>query len=200
MNPCLSNPQNTALASARSEPLPCANPTRATPDETPTSGTSPALSHDDLIAQLRARGLRLTPSRSAMLAALHAHSTPVTLTQLQQALRPHRVALATLFRSMLKMEEVELVTRTIDFRGATNWELNIGRSHSFYLTDCDQDKIAPLDPVITQPLRELLSPIQTSLRAQGYRQLQLNVAFRGTAPSEPGRPTQLPAAPQCPVA
>ena len=117
-----------------------------------------------------------------MLTALFGCSAPVTLAQLQHAIRPQRVALATLFRSMLRMEEVELVTRTIDLHGTTNWELNVGRRHAFHLTHRATGEITPLDPLIAQPLHDLLARIQQRLLDRGYRHVQLNVAFRGALP------------------
>lgn len=145
----------------------------------PASDPPAPLTHAALIAQLRTRGLRLTPSRSAMLAALLDCSAPVTLAQLQHAVRPQRVALATLFRSMLRMEQVDLVTRTIDLHGTTNWELNVGRRHAFHLMHRATGAITPLDPLIAQPLHDLLARIADHLHDRGYRHLRLNVAFRG---------------------
>lgn len=170
-------------------------PRRPGPAGPPPDARAPAvasaprdpLTLPDLIAQLRARGLRLTPSRRAMLAALLHCSAPVTLTQLQHSLRPERVALATLFRSMLRLEAVELVTRTIDLHGTTNWELNVGRRRAFHLTHPASGTIIPLDPLVTQPLHDLLARIGKRLRERGYRHLQLSVAFRG-APAHPALP------------
>lgn len=147
----------------------------------PTSNLQPlpAITHGELVARLRQCGLRLTPGRSAMLAALLRAPAPVTLAQLQDAITPQRVALATLFRSMLRMEEAELVTRTIDLHGTTNWELNVGRRHAFHLTQRHTGEITPLDEDLAQPLHDLLARIEESLHRRGYRHLQLNVAFRG---------------------
>lgn len=114
-----------------------------------------------------------------MLAALLRASAPMTLAQLQDAITPQRVALATLFRSMLRMEEAELVTRTIDLHGTTNWELNVGRRHAFHLTQRHTGEITPIDEDIAQPLHDLLARIEERLHRRGYSHLQLNVAFRG---------------------
>lgn len=177
-------PLRSPRATATSADAPCralrvAPRTAADPTPVQSSDAQPSLSHAELIAELRTRGLRLTPSRSAMLAALLDCSAPVTLAQLQHAVRPQRVALATLFRSMLRMEEVDLVTRTIDLHGTTNWELNVGRRHAFHLMHRATGAITPLDPLIAQPLHDLLARIADHLHDRGYRHLRLNVAFRG---------------------
>lgn len=173
-------PRATATSARAQGPSPHLAPrTAADPTPVQSSDSQPSLTHSALIAELRTRGLRLTPSRSAMLAALLGCSAPVTLAQLQHAVRPQRVALATLFRSMLRMEAVDLVTRTIDLHGTTNWELNVGRRHAFHLMDRPTGAITPLDPLIAQPLHDLLARIAERLRDRGYRHLRLNVAFRG---------------------
>lgn len=115
-----------------------------------------------------------------MLAALLAMAGPVTLAQLQAVIRPQRVALATLFRSMLRLEDIELVTRTIDLHGTANWQLNVGRPREFRISPRDTGSSVTLDWQTAQPLRELLDRIEQRLRERGYTHLQLSVAFRGT--------------------
>jgi Fe2+ or Zn2+ uptake regulation protein len=141
-----------------------------------------SLTHTELVALLQRSGLRLTQSRSLMLATLLRCPTPVTLAQLQTAIQPRRVALATLFRSMLRLEEAELVTRTIDHHGTTNWELSVGRGRTFHLTDRQTGEIARLDADIAQPLHDLLARVEQTLARRGYRHLQLNIAFHGGRP------------------
>ncbi len=140
------------------------------------------LTHPELVALLKRSGLRFTQSRNIMLAALLRCSAPVTLAQLQSAIHPQHVALATLFRSMLRLEEAELVTRTIDHHGTTNWELNVGRARSFHVTDRRTGEIASLEPAITQPLQALLARIEQHLAQRGYTHLQLTIAFHGSVP------------------
>lgn len=146
-----------------------------------TPPTSPEpLTHSELVTLLKRSGLRLTQSRSIMLAALLRSAAPVTLAQLQTAIQPQRVALATLFRSMLRLEDAELVTRTIDHHGTTNWELNVGRIRAFHLTDRQTGEITALDPDIAQPLHDLVARIEQLLVQRGYSHLQLNIAFNGS--------------------
>lgn len=142
------------------------------------SSADPSLRLDDLTSRLRTGGLRLTPGRLAMLSTLLLQTAPVTLAQLQAAI-PHRVALATLFRSMLRLEEIELVTRTIDLHGTANWELNVGRPRAFHLARRDTGQDELLDSVTAEPLRQLLSRLEQTLRARGYTHVQLSVTFRG---------------------
>lgn len=143
---------------------------------------SEPLTHPELVALLKRSGLRLTQSRNIMLAALLRCPAPVTLAQLQTAIHPQHVALATLFRSMLRLEEAELVTRTIDHHGTTNWELNVGRARTFHCTDRHTGEITALEPAVTQSLQDLLTRIEQSLEQRGYTHLQLAITFHGSLP------------------
>lgn len=151
------------------------------PPNSPVFPSEP-LTHPELVALLKRSGLRLTQSRSLMLAALLRCRAPVTLAQLQTAIHPQHVALATLFRSMLRLEDAELVTRTIDHHGTANWELNVGRARSFHVTDRHTGEVASLEPEITQSLQALLTRIEQSLAQRGYTHLQLAITFHGSLP------------------
>ena len=160
---------------------------RPTPKKAFPTPPSPAEPHpnspvsskiDGLSARLRRRGLRLTPSRKAMLVTLSHCPGPVTLAQLQALMGPKPVALATVFRSMLRLEEIEMVTRTIDLHGTANWELNLGRRREFRLTVRDTDDVVPVDHDIARPLAVLIDKIEKQLRQRGYTHVQLDVAFR----------------------
>lgn len=146
----------------------------------PARTAAPSL--NDLTARLRRCGLRLTPGRRAMLAGLMRCPAPVTLSQLQEVILPQRVAVATLFRSMLRLEEVELVTRTLDLNGTANWALNLGRPRAFQLTRRDSGQVDSIDAETARPLAYLLAQIEQRLRQRGYSRLQLSVAFRGVNP------------------
>lgn len=156
--------------------------------EPPADTSPPAEPHSDepltdLCARLRAGGLRLTPARRTMLATLLQCSTPVTLTHLNAMIGPPRIALATLFRSMLRLEEIELVTRMIDRRGTANWELNTGSARKFAITEPATGQIAALDPATCSSLRRLLARLEVNLRDRGYTHVQLTVAFQGAPPA-----------------
>jgi hypothetical protein len=118
-----------------------------------------------------------------MVATLIAATEPLTLAQLQSAIRPQRVPLATLFRSMLRMEEVGLVQRSFDLRGTTHWQLNLGQPRRFVLEQSDTHASELLDEELSAPVRELLAGIEKLLVARGYRDLNLNVAFRALHPT-----------------
>lgn len=169
-------------------------PTVSAADNVAFSAPAPMPSLNELIARLRRSGLRLTPGRRTMLAGLLKCNGPVTLSQLQVAIRPQRVPLATLFRSMLRLEEIELVTRTIDLHGTANWALNLGRPRAFQLTRRDTGQIDALDAETARPLAYLLAQIEQRLRQRGYTRLQLSVAFRGigAAPRAEALPTPAP--------
>jgi Fe2+ or Zn2+ uptake regulation protein len=135
------------------------------------------------IARLRATGLRSTRGRRAMVAALLRSPTPLTLAQLQAAVRPQPVPLATLFRSMLRMEKFGLVRRTYDPRGTALWELLTGRPRSFPLNLRDAHETSVLDDELSAPLREVLALVEARLADRGYRDVRLNVAFRAVRPA-----------------
>ncbi len=149
------------------------------------SAVAPMPTLNELIARLRRSGLRLTPGRRTMIAGLLRCAGPVTLSQLQVAIRPQRVPLATLFRSMLRLEEIELVTRTIDLNGTANWALNVGRPRSFQIARRDTGTVDTIDAETARPLAYLLAQIEQRLRQRGYTHLQLSVAFRATGSTKP---------------
>jgi Fe2+ or Zn2+ uptake regulation protein len=172
------------VATLDQPPTPTTAPagTFSSPADSAFPAPAPLPSLKDLTARLRRSGLRLTPGRQAMLGTLLRCNAPISLTQLQVAIRPQRVALATLFRSMHRMEEVELVTRTIDLHGTALWSLNLGRPRAFHLTRRDTGEIDALDQETARPLAYLLAQIEQRLRQRGYTRLQLSVAFRGSNP------------------
>ena len=137
----------------------------------------------ELMARLRSCGLRVTPGRRSMLATLLGAAEPLTLAQLQATIRPQQVPLATLFRSMLRMEEVGLVRRSFDHRGTTHWQLNLGLPHRFVLELRDTRQSEVLDEELSAPLRDLLQRLAQQLTARGYRELNLNVTFRALRPA-----------------
>jgi Fe2+ or Zn2+ uptake regulation protein len=169
----IADPIQDAAPSVESTPVATAANNAAFPAPIPT----PSL--NELIARLRRSGLRLTPGRRTMLGGLLKCHGPVTLSQLQVTIRPQRVPLATLFRSMLRLEEIELVTRTIDLNGTANWQLNLGRPRAFQITRRDNGQVDTLDAETSRPLAYLLGQLEQRLRQRGYTHLQLSVAFRG---------------------
>ncbi len=122
-----------------------------------------------------------------MLTALLHCEAPLTLSRLQILIGEPAVALATLFRSMLRLEEIEMVTRSIDLRGTTNWRLNMGQPREFQLTLRNTGETIPLDQEVGAELARLLEQVERRLRSRGYTQVQLTVALQGVRPrhSEP---------------
>lgn len=163
-------------------------PADTSPNAAPAEATAAAVVPPaDLIAHLRERGLRLTPARQRMLAVLHQCQRPLTLAEIQARLLPDYLALATLFRSMLRMEDVELVTRSIDLHGTTTWELNVNRPRTFPVVERSTGATSLLDDDLAAPLNEIIAEIEQALHGRGYRGLQLHVTFHGKpAPALPG--------------
>jgi Fe2+ or Zn2+ uptake regulation protein len=155
---------------------------KANPPMQPLAGQEVTTPFEGMIARVRQGGLRVTPARCSMLTALLHCEAPVTLTRLQALIGEPPVALATLFRSMLRLEEIEMVTRSIDLRGTTNWRLNTGRTREFHLTLRNTGETISLDQELSAELARLLEQVEHRLRHRGYTQVQLTVALQGTRP------------------
>lgn len=136
----------------------------------------------ELLERLRANRLHVTAVRSAMLAALARLTSPVTLRELQGAIdAPTPVAFASLYRCMLRFEQIALVRRLIGFDGTVRWELSPGRPEDFRVTCRQTGQVAPLDRDSTDELRRVMEKIEQRLRADGFTELRFNVAFHGVS-------------------
>ena len=67
---------------------------------------------DDLREALRARGMRVTPARLAVLALLRASDQPLSHAEVGDYLAAHAWDQATLYRNLIELAEVGLVRRT----------------------------------------------------------------------------------------
>src|SRR5262245_58722967 len=71
-----------------------------------------AKNHDELRAVVRARGLRATPSRLAVLELLRASDAPVSHGEVADRLAAHAWDRATIYRNLTDLAEAGLVRRT----------------------------------------------------------------------------------------
>ena len=155
---------------------------RRTPGGGPDS-VPPASAH--LVARLRRSGLQINKVRIAILSTLARLNAPVTLRELQEAVGPAPVAFASVYRCMLRFENVRLVRRVIGFNGTLRWELDAGTRKDFQIICRRSGEAAGLDEESSLELRRLLNKVERRLRACGYTQLNLNVAFYGRSSAVP---------------
>ena len=72
----------------------------------------PVKQGDDLREALRARGMRVTPARLAVLALLRASDQPLSHAEVGDYLAAHAWDQATLYRNLIDLAEVGLLRRT----------------------------------------------------------------------------------------
>jgi len=119
------------------------------------------------------------------MSALTRLNMAVTLRELQAAVGPGPVAFASIYRCMLRFEGSRLVRRVIGFDGTLRWELDGGAPKDFQITCRRSGQAAGLDEESSLELHHLLDKVERRLRACGYTQLHLNVAFYGVTRAAP---------------
>ena len=165
---------------------------RITPSGDSVADTASPLPKD-VMARLRLGRLRMTGVRRAMLTEMSRQSTPITLRQLQAVTGSAPTAFATLYRCMLRFEQIGLVQRIIALDGLTRWELNLGRHRKFHVTCRSTGRVTELDHDASVELRRLCDKIEDRLRQIGYTQVQVNLSFHAGSHAEPHRqPVGLP--------
>lgn len=85
----------------------------------------------EAIESLRARGVRITPQREAVLCALYALGGHVTAEEVYEAVRrdmPH-VGLATVYRNLEFLKELGVVVAADLGDGRMEWELTVAGPH-----------------------------------------------------------------------
>ena len=94
---------------------------------------------EQLAQELRALGLRATPARVGVLAAIRSVSTPVTSGELSERVRGSGWDAATVYRNLMTLVEVGLVTRSD--HGDRRWRFastahGLDHHPHFVCTDC----------------------------------------------------------------
>jgi Fe2+ or Zn2+ uptake regulation protein len=80
---------------------------------------------------------------------------------------------------MLRFEKISLVRRTMGLDGTTRWSIDRGGPQNFHITCRRTGTVAELDADSSAAIRRVLASAGRHLRARGYTDVKLNVAFHG---------------------
>lgn len=142
----------------------------------PTLAPMPSAS-EHIDTTLRARGLRVTPARRAVVAVLGDAGGPLAVAEIAErvAALGRRVDLVTVYRTIEALEQSGIVARNDRVGEGWRYEIRSG-SHRHTITCSRCGAIAPLDGC-------RLAEIERSLeQATGFRDIHHSLQFYGTCP------------------
>lgn len=131
---------------------------------------------DDLAQMLRAQGLRVTPQRLAVLAALHASPDHLSAEEVCEEVRREMpsVSLATIYNTLGELKRVGQL-RDLPVSGKVRYDLVArGAHHHLVCESCH--RVVDLDE------RDLPSPELPPAKAQGFTVLTAEIIFRSICP------------------
>lgn len=124
------------------------------------------------MANLKARGLRVTPQRYAVYTNLLGRTDHPTAEQLRAALNQGgpMSSLATVYNSLQTLREVGLVREVLLEEGISRYDANVSPHHHFRCRCCGHIEDIPWDtfgPLGAAPLRTGLQPESYEVTVQG---------------------------------
>ena len=140
----------------------------------------------DAAAWLRARGLRVTGGRVAIVRLLDASRVPLTLHQIHEQAGDHACDFATVFRFVTMLEEKNLVEKVAWADGTTRHELRTGDGHHHHYLICRNcHKVEPVDDCVVEHLEQEIAA------ERGYTAMNHSLQLTGVCPtcqkSAPGK-------------
>jgi Fe2+ or Zn2+ uptake regulation protein len=138
-----------------------------------------SLSFDDLVDTLKRAGLRMTDNRRAILRALLAARSPLSLEEIREQSAHHGGLpdFATVFRTMEQLEVLRLVQRVNLGRATSHFELLDPRSHHDHLVCVQCGRVVPL--VEECPVAKLERDLA---RRHGFTEIRHSLEFFGKCP------------------
>jgi Fur family ferric uptake transcriptional regulator len=125
---------------------------------------------DWAIGQIRERGLRVTPQRRDMLAALLKSERPLSAEEVFGRLKKGTSDLATVFRSLGNLEEIGLLRRHEFGDGVRRYEVTQEKEHHHHFVHCRScGNIEAFDGC---DFEKVLSRV---LERRGYKKIQHNL-------------------------
>ncbi|MGC8834478.1 MAG: Fur family transcriptional regulator [Armatimonadota bacterium] len=129
---------------------------------------------DEIVADLRRRGWRLTPQRQVLLELLHKASGHIDAESLWQELRARfpAVSLSTVYRTLESLRDMGAATETDMGHGRIQYHLaSHGRHHHLVCRKCG---------AVEDIADELLEPLRREIESRTGFQLDVNhLALRG---------------------
>ena len=132
----------------------------------------------DLQQKLRSRSRRITGPRHAILDVMRQRRRPYTIKEVFEALPVGKCDLATVYRSMGMLEEMELVKRFDFGDGVARYELigTCGHSHHHHLICNDCGRIVEIEDCFPKALEDEIA------KRNGFRGVTHRLEFFGLCP------------------
>jgi len=135
--------------------------------------------HFELIAELRAQGIRLTPQREMILLAVHECEGHVTAEEIYARVREQNpcVDISTVYRNLELLRDLGLVTQTDLGDGAERYEVCFGQTPHHHLICLRCRRIVQLPDEVLDPVRQRIHD------EYGYEPRLDHFAIYGTCPT-----------------
>ncbi len=135
--------------------------------------------HHELVAEVRAQGIRLTPQREMILLAVHECEGHVTAEEIYAHVQEQNpcVDISTVYRNLELLRDLGLVTQTDLGDGVERYEARFGRPPHHHLI-CLQCRC------IVELPDDVLDPVRQRIRDEyGYEPRMDHFAIYGTCPA-----------------
>jgi len=135
--------------------------------------------HFELLAEVRDRGIRLTPQREMILLAMHECAGHVTAEEVHARVQEQNpcVDISTVYRNLDLLRDLGLVTQTDLGDGALRYEMCFGREPHHHLICLQCQEIIDLPD-------DVLDPVRQRIRTEyGYEPRMDHFALYGTCPA-----------------
>lgn len=134
--------------------------------------------HFELIAEVRALGIRLTPQREMILLAVHECPGHVTVEEIYEHVQKQnpRVDISTVYRNLDLLHDLGLVTQMDQGDGVLRYEMCFGHEPHHHLICSQCQAIADLPDEVLNPLRQHIR------EEHGFEPRMDHVALYGTCP------------------
>lgn len=142
---------------------------------------------EQVSAQLRNAGLRITQPRIAILHALHKRAQPSSIEQIFKDLTGKSCDLVTIYRCLSAFENIGLVRRTFFLNGTSLYALNLDDANRYHVVNKSTREIQALDAQSAAELHAVVRNIEERLRQQGYTNVSHVVEFFADTPTVPNR-------------
>jgi len=135
--------------------------------------------HFELIAELQAQGIRLTPQREMILLAVHECEGHVTVEEIYARVQRQNpcVDISTVYRNLDLLRELGLVTQMDQGDGVVRYEMCFGREPHHHL-------ICPQCRAIIDLPDDVLAPVRRRIRDEyGHEPCLAHLVLYGTCPT-----------------
>ena|SRR5579884_2744382 len=118
---------------------------------------------NELIANMRSEGRRITPARRAILETLSNSQYPLSASELHEILKKEKkqVDLVTVYRTLAALKEMGLLSQLELQEGQFRYELRQGREHHHHIRCKKCGRIADL---VLCPLKKLAALVEKQTR------------------------------------